>query len=233
MKHIYSIVMTMSFVIMIGFSCTKTNTHKVSQKWKIIQFSSVRKYMGSDGDYYTDTRTEDENSYTTTSVSLYGTNESVGSINENTLTINKDGTWSSSKSISFNEKSQMPFYDLNANITYITEKSGFWHFLSKNKKDGEGFIKNEKITFYTLKEKWREIEDSHYSFTGPQPDSTLKSTKVNEFNYEDSDNFKTYIVEESKKDLLKLKIVSSSSYGENNSQNDIFTYDVSISLKKQ
>lgn len=231
MRVFWSVIVIV-FGIFIGSSCSKTTKQKVSQKWKVIQYNSTGKNTES-GDIYIDTRVEDEKSYSTTSVSPYGSSSTEGLINEHTRIINKDGTWSTIKSISYNEKSSTGAYYLNKDVTEIIEKSGFWHFLSKNKNDADGFIKNEKITFYALQEKRTVIEHYHFDYIGLQPDSVSNITMVNEFKYENHNNFITYIVDESKKDLLKLKIVGSGSYTDDYSQNDNYTYDVEMTLKKQ
>ncbi len=126
-------------------SCKKTSKGKVSNEWTVSSYKSMDTW--SDGT--TVENIKDATTYTnTTKGTISGVsyeNIMKGTIATNTMTISKDGTWSS----------MSKYTEGTANGTAIPnpettteEYSGTWSFIGKNK-TGE-FKKNERIMFVVL-----------------------------------------------------------------------------------
>lgn len=236
-----STILVMGLMIGFFFSCGKTTRNKVSKTWKIVEYredsqidySYSTECFKETGDEKSFTRIDWENNDTTFYL--------IGQFDKNEMTINKDGTWSSEKiydsRIIYSYQPETDTY-----FAKVTKKaSGTWYFLGKNKVGD--FQKNEKITFFTLGE-FTKIENSKWiyhnhstdtEFVQEQPENNSQKYKT----YKIDEKATTYLITESRSDLLKLKSVSdyfyNSIYGVDESYNTEYTsqFTQAITLKKK
>ncbi len=196
-------------------SCKKTSKRKVSKDWKVSKYENTTSTVSENIDGESGTRTEN------------GGNTSVSKtvkVNEWTWTIDKKGTWSENKNVTYSYTS--------SGIQVVEEKtskvSGTWAFLSKNK-SGE-FKKNERIAFTILK------EEDHTKKT-----STLNgNSTVEESSYTGNDTGYdvdvVYTVKESKGKSLVLVNEYKESWvdsGDSGSMNGSWDYKEVITFEKK
>jgi len=125
-------------------SCGKSSVSKMSNKWNVTSYTASHINNDNDGTKETGTST------TLIFSEIYGgvtTETTNASVNENSFTINKDGTWQSKKDYTYSYQTIYPDTADVTNNTVISE-SGTWAFVGTNKT--EDFKKNERVVFYTL-----------------------------------------------------------------------------------
>jgi hypothetical protein len=178
-------------------SCGKSSVSKMSNKWKVTSYSE-----SSASNTSIDWAEEGtSNSFVRTNSNDIITLSQSGVINENSFTINKDGTWASKKDYTYSYQTIYPDTADVTNNTVISE-SGTWAFVGTNKT--EDFKKNERVVFYTLSSQ----EDVY--LTSISGGSTTNDNSSNLDTYSASGPSITYVIKESSAKKLVL-----SSDGEN------------------
>lgn len=161
----------------------------MANEWKVTEYSSTGTNTESNGDktVYTTTMTETTYKSTTSTTSNGSTTTmtSEATVNANEMTIEKDGTWTSTRDIS----------STNNGVTQktTTTASGTWAFVGKTK--GDDFKKNERVLFNTLSETNTQV----VSFGGTSQTSTSTDT------YMTGEYVMIYTVTESKGKELSLE----------------------------
>ncbi|WP_343636192.1 hypothetical protein [Fluviicola sp.] len=161
----------------------------MANEWKVTEYNSTETDTQSNGDktVYTTTMTESNYTYTTASTSNGSTTTttSTATVNMNEMTIEKDGTWTSTRDISSTSNG------ITQKLTTTT--SGTWAFVGKTK--GDEFKKNERVMFNTLSETNTQV----VSFGGSSQTTTSTDT------YMTGENVMIYTVTESKGKELALE----------------------------
>ena len=211
------ILSTLSVVVIAAAisSCGKSSKGKMSNDWKIESYDRTSTEVDSDGDKTVTTEVYNGSSITQTVSSTTNgfttTQTQTATMTDPTFKIEKDGTWSTSKTMVFVQDTPNPGIK-NTTTSTLTE-SGTWSFVGKNK--DEDFKKNERVLFNTL--------------NSSQTSSTTTTGSSIATSYSSSDTYKTgelvqiYTVAESKKKALELtsEEANSSTYGSNTSSNSM------------
>ena len=177
-------------------SCKKTNKRKMANEWTVSSLTDEETDLFSNGDKAVYTTTIADGKITSTDVSTNSsgttTTTTTGTVKEYSYTIEKDGTWKSTTDITRSST----FSGGSNTGTTVTNTSGTWSFLSKNK-SGD-FKKNERVVFNTLKE--------DVSFNGSYTSSGTTTTTAysNSDTYAEGENSDIFLVVESKNKELKL-----------------------------
>jgi hypothetical protein len=203
MKKIILITLSLTFIVGIT-SCGKTTKRKLVNDWRVTSSLEETEYT-SNGDHSTNTTTIAENEVTTSTVydpstGPTTTNSATGSVLINEFIIQKDGTWSLVREISFQGGT--------SSSNNRMEQSGTWSFLKNNKSDD--FKKNERVHFNVLKSKSLETV-------------SLSGSVVNSNSYEETyltgEKVLVYTIKESKKDQLEMEMETSSSLTQTSGNN--------------
>jgi hypothetical protein len=200
------IVLISTVLLSITFACKKTSKGKMSNDWVVTSFSSKSTEVESNGDS-TVSLVKIDGALGEGNIVEYnnGTQSSsknlTGDIREFTLSIDKKTSdWNAYKDITWT-------YSVNG-ATFSefeqTTSKGKWFFESK----ADEFKKNEIVTFET----YEEISSVTESTTMNGVTSKTEYSSVN--NYNIGDNVVKYIVVESKRNELKLKVFESTSINE-------------------
>lgn len=189
MKKIFICTLSVAFLAAGLASCGKSSKGKMANEWKVTEYNSTETETESNGDKTVYTTTMTETSGTNTTASTSGgsttTTTSTFTVNTNEMTIEKDGTWTSTR-------------DVSATSSGVTTKmtmtaSGTWSFVGKTK--GDEFKKNERVMFNTLSETSTQV----VSFGGTSQTSTSTDS------YMTGENVMIYTVTESKGKELALE----------------------------
>jgi hypothetical protein len=205
MKKLAIITLSLVFAAAGITSCGKTTKGKLVNDWKVTSSFEETVYTTSNGDHTSNTTTITENEVTASTVydpstGPTATNSATGSVLINEFVIQKDGTWSLVREISF----QGGTSSSNNRI----EQSGTWSFLKNNKSDD--FKKNERVHFNVLKSNSLETV-------------SLSGSVVNSNSYEKTyltgEKVLVYTIKESKKDQLEMELETSSSLTQTSGNN--------------
>ena len=177
-------------------SCKKTSKGKMANEWNVTSLTSEETSINASGDKTVSTTTMTDGKITDTDISTNtsGTVTTVrnGTVKEYSYTIEKDGTWKSTTDMTYTSSSSTG----SSTATIVTNTSGSWSFLSKNK-TGD-FKKNERVVFNILKEDVK----TNGSNTFSNVTTTYSNTDNN--TYAEGENADIFLVVESKKKELKL-----------------------------
>ncbi len=189
-------------------SCKKSSKGKMANEWTVSSYVDETTTTYNDGSSSSTKTTGTETSFTTnTSQSASGvtiSGSTTGTITEYVYTIEKDGSWTSSKKTVVVDDED-PSYTETTTRTETNE--GTWDFLG-----GVGeFKKNERVVFNTTKASW--TESSVYAITGGN--STTTNTSGSD-TYADGENSMVYLIVESKKKELQLSATGENSSSQTN-----------------
>lgn len=151
MKRITVYTLSVAFLAAGMLSCGKTSRGKMINDWNVESSTSEITFLGSDGEKLVTNEVIMDNSITTKYIQTSAdggteTSSSTGKVNANSWAIKKDGTWTWTRELEYSE---------GGGQKMITEQSGTWSFVSKNKEDG--FKKNERVIFNVLSYKSTQI----------------------------------------------------------------------------
>lgn len=195
-------VITLITIGMIS-SCAKTTKSKLSQEWKV---TSYKMTSSETSPVSSTTQTETRNG-ATYSLSHTGTSPeytSKGVINKNTFEINKDGTWKSVLDETTSTTDTNGLGNSQTTLHLVTKSNGYWQFVKEDKTTD--FKKNERILFITSQTTQSTDKQKITTNFSTQDTTYTSSTKTSNFAYGSSN--KTWVVETSEKDMLKLKFES-------------------------
>ncbi len=168
----------------------------MANEWNVTSLTSEETSINASGDKTVSTTTMTDGKITDTDISTNtsGTVTAVrnGTVKEYSYTIEKDGTWKSTTDMTYTNSSSTG----SSTATIVTNTSGSWSFLSKNK-TGD-FKKNERVVFNILKEDVK----TNGSNTFSNVTTTYSNTDNN--TYAEGENADIFLVVESKKKELKL-----------------------------
>lgn len=213
MKKLIFSVMSVALVAGTMTSCGKSSVGKMSNDWKVTSYSDKTSTTQGNGDVNSDSEVGTATTYTKTSSSTSGgttmSDVTDGTINENTMTIEKDGTWKSVKTTTTTSTSS-PFTGVTTTSTDVVtiNTSGTWSFVGKNKTDE--FKTNERVVFNTLAGSWTDNGTSVTTAGGST--TTTTSTDSGSDNYKVGENAKIWTITESTAKSLKLSSETGGSY---------------------
>lgn len=202
MKKIFYCTLSVAFLTVGLSSCGKSSKGKMANEWKVTEYNQTSTDTQSNGDKTVETTTITESTATmktedTPNGGSTTTTTRTGSVNSNEMTIEKDGTWTSTRDITYT--------DVILGTTIVTKStmtaSGTWAFVGKTK--GDDFKKNERVMFNTL-------SVTNTSVVTPNGGSSTTSSSTE--TYMTGENVMVYTVKESKKDELQLEAEVSNSY---------------------
>lgn len=197
-KLVYLSISTLLIAGMI-VSCGKTTKGKVSNEWKVTAYSNTS--VSTQG--ATSITQKENGTETTYTMTFPGDDPKTGTIQQHTMTINKDGSWETTFNRTMVEVESLSGMSIKTTTVKQTSESGTWSLLGKNK--SEDFKKNERILFHILDAKTTTHSTAISTIAGTSTTNettTSNSTTIPELNAVEG---QIWIVEESKKDLLKLK----------------------------
>ena len=181
-------------------SCKKSSKGKMANDWTVSAWEQSSTDTDNDGDVTKSTVTATETTVTIVDTDTDGTTETTnGTMNTNTYTIAKDGTWSSELQVTF------VISETGFTVTQVMKMtaSGTWDFLS-----GVGeFKKNERVVFNTLAS--TDESTQTVAITGGAT-TTDKDVTTNTFL--DGENAQLFLIEESKGKELILKSEGANTY---------------------
>lgn len=205
MKKLILSVLSVALVAGTMTSCGKSSKGKMSNDWNVASYSDKSNTTQGNGDVSSTTEigTATTFSITSSSSSNGTTNSSVtnGTINENSMTIDKDGTWKSVKTTT-TVVTTTPF----AGATTVTtskinvNSNGTWSFVGKNKTDE--FKTNERVVFNTTTVGTTGTGTAVTTFGGTSTTSSGSETISN--NYKVGENSQIWTITESSAKSLKL-----------------------------
>lgn len=206
MKKIAYYTLSVVFLSAAVSSCAKSSKGKMANEWKVTSFQQTETDTDSDGDKTVTTTTMTENSATMTTESTPNggtttTTSQTATVNMYEMNIEKDGTWTSTRDVTFNGTGFSQKSTLTAN--------GTWSFVGKTK--GDDFKKNERVMFNTLSETDQTVTTIGSSST------TNSSTNT----YMTGENVMVYTIKESKKKELKLESEMGNTYTSGNSTSSV------------
>lgn len=207
LTSIYLIFIPLLFLF---FSCGKTTKGKLSHEWKVTHYKATTNITSFNLDA-TKTEIRDQNSFRIQDNGVNGLPDAniKGEVIQNTFTIHKDGTWESVyiRKHQVNPEDNSPTIGEFTKLFHkIVKKNGIWQFVKKDKTSG--FKKHERLLFTTL-EKHVEINNTTYIDVNNLKDTSYYSSKETT-QYNLGTQNKTWIVTESKQNLLQLKFESKS-----------------------
>lgn len=196
---------TLSVILLAGVmtSCGKSTKGKLSNDWKVesLELKAIN--------------TEPNGNQTITTTSYSGTTVTVrkeeiqngnsttttqtGTITNPIFKIEKNGTWSLSRTLVF---TQNPSQGLTTAVTSTETDSGTWSFIGKNKE--EDFKKNERVLFNTM------ATTRSTTTVNTIGNTSTTSTDTESSTYKLGDNVTIYTVLESKPKELELELKSES-----------------------
>ncbi|WP_246073871.1 hypothetical protein [Fluviicola chungangensis] len=173
----------------------------MANEWKVTEYSQTETDTESNGDktVYTTSLTETTATMTTEDTPNGGsttTTTQTGTVNMNEMTIDKDGTWTSTRDITTTDV----VFGVNTTTKVTMTASGTWAFVGKTK--GDDFKKNERVMFNTLSESTTSV------YTAGSTTQTSSSSDT----YMTGENVMVYTVKESKKDELQLEAEIGNTY---------------------
>lgn len=159
MKRINRISFGLLFVSILLFSCGKTTTSKVTNKWEVSNFSIVEDDQNSVLSSSSQTTLSGDNQ----SFTCYSDGELMYNavIDKNILTISKNGSYTQQLEYHY---SYYVDEETQESYSYSMDIKGVWSFLEKNR-TGD-FKKNEKIQFLMTEihlSGTEDMETYHYS----------------------------------------------------------------------
>ena len=175
----------------------------MANEWKVTEYNQTQTETQSNGDKTVYTTTMTETTYSSSTATTSGgstiTTTGSGTVNTNEMTIEKDGTWTSTRAVSSTNNGST----LKVTIT----SSGTWSFVGKTK--GDEFKKNERVMFNTLSETTTDVSTF----------GNITSTDTNTDTYLTGENVMIYTITESKgKELaMEAEIGNSSTSGSSTS----------------
>lgn len=187
MKKIFYCTLSVAFLTAGLTSCGKSTKGKMANEWKVTEYNQTETETQSNGNKTVSTTAMTETTYTnTTEVTSGGSTikyTSNATVNMNEMTIEKDGTWTSTRDVS----------SVNNGVTtkVTMTASGTWSFVGKTK--GDDFKKNERVMFNTLSE------------TTTQTSTPGGSSSTDTDTYMTGENVMIYTVTESKGKELALE----------------------------
>jgi|GEM_PF-1835163 len=152
MKKLIFSALSLALVAGTMTSCGKSSVGKMSNEWNVTSYSDKSSKTYGNGDVNSDSEIGTATTFSITSSSTSGgtTNSNVtnGTINENSMTIDKDGTWKSVRTRTTVETTS-PFTGATTVTTTkeTVNSNGTWSFVGKNKTDE--FKTNERVVFNT------------------------------------------------------------------------------------
>lgn len=184
MKRITVYTLSVAFLAAGMISCGKTTRGKMINDWNVESSNSEITFLGSDGEKLVTNEVITDNSITTKYIQTSAdggteTSSSTGKVNANSWAIKKDGTWTWTRELEYSE---------GGGQKMITEQSGTWSFISKNKE--EGFKKNERVIFNVLSYKFTQIFSTNGSVvsTDSESDTYLTGERAMFFTVKNSSN---------------------------------------------
>lgn len=212
MKRTLFYALSVAFLTASLVSCGKTTKGKMVNEWKVTSQTETSTNVQSNGNKTDQTTTYSENAVTRTTVQTPSvgpvlTTSQTGIVNSNTLTIEKDGTWTWTTTVLYGSG--------NSTALSTDEQSGTWSFVGKTK--GDEFKKNERVLFNVLSAKNTTVQTSNGSAT------TNKTTDT----YLTGENTMIFTVKESKKDELQMEAEGKNVYTDDS---DVSTYTSKISV---
>ncbi len=215
MKKITVYTLSVAFLAAGMISCGKTTRGKMINDWNVESQTSETTYLGSNEEKLVTNEVIMDNVVTTkyTQTSADGGTEatfSTGKVNANSWAIKKDGTWIWTKELEYSE---------GGGQKIITEQSGTWSFVSKNKEDG--FKKNERVIFNVLSNKVTQIFSTNGSVV-----STDSSTDT----YLTGERNMFFTVKNSSNKLLEMEMDTEFKY-KNGTVNNQQTTKLTVRLK--
>ncbi|MNE17672.1 hypothetical protein D3C87_32960 [compost metagenome] len=212
MKRTLFYALSVAFLTAGLVSCAKTTKGKMANEWKVTSQNETSTSVQADGN-----KTEETTTYSATTLSkttvytpVIGpqmTSVQTGIINTNDLKIEKDGTWTWTKTILYGSGNST---ELSTDI-----QSGTWSFIGKT--EGDEFKKNERVLFNILSVKNTTIETDQGSAT----------TTTSSDTYLTGESTMIFTIKESKKDELQMEAEGKNVYTDDS---DISTYTSKISV---
>ncbi|WP_300663357.1 hypothetical protein [Fluviicola sp.] len=209
MKRLSFYVLSVAFLATGMSSCGKTTRGKMINDWKVASSTSEETFISMNGEDKTVmTETIADNAITQKFVHTFAggdsseTGSTEGKVNVNSWAIKKDGTWTWNKEVEYVGAG-------GQGQKGITNQSGTWSFIAKNKEDG--FKKNERVLFNVLS----------YEFTQQSLNNgTVVSTNSTVDTYLTGQSVMIFTVKDSNNKLLEMEMDSDSKYTiqNNNSQ---------------
>lgn len=201
MKKIIFGTLSVAFLAVAISSCGKSSKGKMANEWKITSYEK-NDTQTSNGNQTVIKTSMTETGVTRTTTNGGTTTTSTGTVNTNEMTIDKDGTWTSTQDISGSYVLLGTTYTTNTKTT----ESGTWSFVAKTK--GDEFKKNERVIFNVLTETTTTTQSG--GSTGTSTDS---------YTYASGELVRVYTVKESKGKELELEMTTNNTNtsGSNNS----------------
>lgn len=202
MKKIFICTLSVAFLTVGLSSCAKSSKGKMANEWKVTEYSETSTDTESNGDKTVTTTTMTESTVTMTTESTPSggsttTTTQTGTVNTNEMTIEKDGTWTSTRDITSTDE----IFGVTVTTKMTMTASGTWAFVGKTK--GDDFKKNERVLFNTL---------SATNTTVTTPNGGTSTTSTSTDTYMTGENVMVYTVVESKKDELQLEAEIGNTY---------------------
>lgn len=145
MKKIITNTLGLMIIATLVASCGKTTKGKMANEWQITSFEGQRIYSSTNGGVTITSEPEAIRGTSTT----FSSGDIQGTITENSIVIEKDGTWSQNLSYSTTRtEDNFMGNGQTATITtnYVGNMSGNWYLSGKNK--SQDLKKNEIVNFY-------------------------------------------------------------------------------------
>lgn len=205
MRRITFYALSVAFLAAGMSSCGKTTRGKMINDWKVESSISEETSLNTDGNKLVTTEVIMDNAVTTRHDHTFPGGDSsetssfTGKVNVNSWAIKKDGTWTWTKEIEYTE---------GGGQKVITEQSGTWSFVSKNKEDG--FKKNERVIFNVLSHKFTQIFMTNGS---------VISTDTSSDTYLTGEQAMIFTLKNSSNKLLEMEMESDSRYKTTTSYN--------------
>ncbi|MEX2485748.1 MAG: hypothetical protein WED10_14340 [Brumimicrobium sp.] len=232
------LIYSLSIMVVAGaaISCKKTSKGKMSNDWQLESWSETTTHTDDEGDKSVTTREASGSSYKETESDTPNggsttTTVRSGTLNNFSLTIEKDGNWSREFAYTMTYTEEQGGVD----YTYVEDiqitESGTWNFLG----NVDEFKKNERVVFNTLNSQQVTDETISYEIGGQMTTNT--DTYTNTYKYEDGDMADIMVVVESKRKELQMKseekTVVNNSSNSVNYNTDTYTMNTEVSLSQE
>lgn len=198
MKRITVYALSVAFLAAGMISCGKTTRGKMINDWKVESSNLEEIYSTKTGDKLVITEVIADNAITGKTIHTFAggdsseTSDNMGKVNVNSWAIRKDGTWTWNKELE---------YAGSTGQKIITEQSGTWSFITKNKEDG--FKKNELVIFNILSSKLTQV----FTTNGSTPSSNSSSET-----YLTGEKIMIFKIKDSNNKLLEMELESDSKH---------------------
>lgn len=205
MKKILIYSLSVMMVAGAAISCKKTSKGKMSNEWQLDSWSETTTTIQDNGDKNITTRDASGSTYiiketSTPNGGATTTTTTNGTLDDFSLTIEKDGTWSRDFSYTITYSNTQNGFDTDYVEEVQTSESGTWNFLG----NVDEFKKNERVVFNTLSStEISTITSTYEDFQGDTQTNTTTDTDTYSFN--DGDIANIMVVIESKRKELKME----------------------------